>query len=68
MYRDGPCFVAKPYTLKVEAASRGRTSTVARCTVDLARLCACSPAGSRTNLRLRLKCAAVSDLAATISQ
>ena len=57
MYRDGPCFVAKPYTLKVEAASRGRTSTVARCTVDLARLCACSPAGSRTDLRLRLKCA-----------
>ena len=57
MYRDGPAFVAKPYTLKVEAASRGRTSTVARCTVDLARLCACSPAGSRTDLRLRLKCA-----------
>ncbi len=66
MYRDGPCFVAKPYTLKVEAVSRGRTSTVARCTVDLARLCACSPAGSRTDLRLRLKSAPACAGAATI--
>ncbi|KAK9843626.1 hypothetical protein WJX81_000003 [Elliptochloris bilobata] len=57
MYRDGACFVAKPYTLKVQAAGdvRGRTATVARCTADLARLCACSPAGSHTELRLRLK-------------
>lgn len=59
MYRDGPCFVAKPYTLKVQAAGdgRGRAATLARCTIDLARLCACNPAGSHAELCLPLKCA-----------
>ena len=59
MYRDGPAFVAKPYVLKVQAAEgpRARAATVARCTVDLACLCACSPAGARSSLCLPLKCA-----------